>query len=206
MNDRPLAELSQSGLARRERMHDELIAAMTTLHRRRRVRRHALVAAVVLLPMLLGAYAWFPSNSSTRPVQQIVRDNPSLPGSAHDAASLSLVQIVRTDPAILDRYVIAAPLPRVEILDDQRLVRELVALGRPAGVVRMEGRIWLTTDVTDDAQKDPDTDEAPTSSTGSLPDGDGSWRSVDARTSQEQTTSAGRSTGLTRACDLLQSA
>ena len=42
-----------------------------------------------------------------------------------------------------------APRITVRVIDDEELLRVLAEIGRPAGLVRSEGRVWLTADVTD---------------------------------------------------------
>ncbi len=76
----------------------------------------------------------------------------------------SLAQTVTTDPGVLARFSVStadAPaiamivrteevsLANIEMLDDQQLCAVLASIGRPAGIVRSQGRVWLTQNVTD---------------------------------------------------------
>lgn len=170
MNDQPFSELSQSGLARRQRMHDELIEAMTKLHRRRHVRRRTLVAAVLLLPLLFGALVLVKPSAAPPALPTIVEGEPRLPHPQPGDARPSLVQVVHTDPSVIDRYAYSASDSTVTWIDDQQLLQELAALGRPAGIVRMNGRAWLTMDVTDDVQDEREEVHTPSSSIVPSPD------------------------------------
>ena len=60
----------------------------------------------------------------------------------------SIITIVRTDPSILERYV-SHTTSKIESINDETLLASLASLGRPAGLIRYDGRVRLTTDVTD---------------------------------------------------------
>jgi hypothetical protein len=63
-------------------------------------------------------------------------------------AARSIIEVVNTDPAILDRYRPAATA-RAEILDHDGLLAALAELNRPAGLIITGGRARLTTSVAD---------------------------------------------------------
>lgn len=63
---------------------------------------------------------------------------------------LELVSIVQTDPGVLDRVAVSTSIDPAEyIVDNRQLVAMLAAIGRPAGLIRSQGRTWLTNAVTD---------------------------------------------------------
>ena len=140
MNESSQARLSPAGEQRREAMLEELTATMRIVHHRRRRRRQLMLAAVVFIAAGVSAkVALPPSPGAPRPDGgQLLVENNQAPRTI----------IFRTEPGIIERYR-AKPASRVRILDDDDLVAQLAALGRPAGLVRQEGRVWLTGAVTD---------------------------------------------------------
>jgi hypothetical protein len=119
---------------RRETMLGELLETMRRHHRRRRVRRGLGAAAVTALVAAGGAW--------------IVR----APQPA---------ETVRLAEAAAPRVVVVSGSHRtgvVRVIDDDGLVERLAEIDRPAGVIRSEGRIWLTSAVAD---ADLETETAP---------------------------------------------
>jgi hypothetical protein len=126
---------------RRETMLDELIVAMRRHHRRRR--RVRVTAAWCLLLAIAGG-TW------------IVR-----------------AQQPRFDNTDADLPQVKAPAPRVErvsgdyrtglvkVIDDDELVLRLAEIDRPAGLIRTEGRVWLTSAVADAEIETGDEPEPP---------------------------------------------
>ncbi len=99
-------------------MLDELIVAMRDLHRRRRRRRR--VAGAAALIVLATAVVW-----GTRP------------GSDH--------RMVPPDTGPIVQVVRSAPRTGVvRMIDDEELLRRLAEIDRPTGLIRTEGRSWLT--------------------------------------------------------------
>ena len=130
---------------RRETMLDELIVAMRRHHRRRRQVRTA--AAWGLLLAVAGG-TW------------IVR-------------AQQVAQPPRFDNTHTDLPQVKAPAPRVErvsgdyrtglvkVIDDDELVLRLAEIDRPAGLIRTEGRVWLTSAVADTEVETGDEPEPP---------------------------------------------
>lgn len=126
---------------RRETMLQELIVAMRRHHRRRR--RVRVTAAWCLLLAIAGG-TW------------IVR-----------------AQQPRFDNTHADLPQVKAPAPRVErvsgdyrtglvkVIDDDELVLRLAEIDRPAGLIRTEGRVWLTSAVADAEIETGDEPEPP---------------------------------------------
>jgi hypothetical protein len=111
--------------ARRETMLPELIAAMKRHHRRRRIRRRLGAAGAIALVAAGGAW--------------IVRaQSPAQPGRTVGPPA-SFITVVGQD------YRTGL----VRVIDDDELVRRLVEIDRPVGLIRAEGRVWLTGAVAD---------------------------------------------------------
>jgi hypothetical protein len=129
---------------RRETMLDELIVAMRHHHRRRRQVR---TAALWCLLLAVAGGTWIVR------ARQVGRP----PGFDNTHAHLPL----------------ESPAPRVErvsggyrtglvkVIDDDELVLRLAEIDRPAGLIRTEGRVWLTTAVADAEIETGDEPEPP---------------------------------------------
>ena len=115
--------LSPAGRARRDAMLGELVQAMRQLRRRRQRRRTAASAVIVL--GLLAAGLWV----TGRP--EITRRDGI---GVHDAPDAPAVTPIR-----------------IRTIGDEELLALRAEMGRPAGLIRSEGRVWLTSDVTDAA-------------------------------------------------------
>ena len=123
MNEYIRSQLTPEGVARREAMLDELVGAMQRVHHGRRVRRRA-ASALAVLTIFVGI-AW-------------------VVGSQLPARPEIVVHLPQPQPSD------APPTQRlIQMVDDDELVALLAQLDRPAGIVRSEGRIWLTNAVTD---------------------------------------------------------
>ncbi len=127
MNKHERTHLTPDGDARREAMLDELVDAMQRVHHGRRVRRRAASTLAVLT--IFAGIAWVIGSqlSVNDRGQTWIADN-------------------QQQPQLPD----APPTGRlIQMLDDHELVALLAQLDRPAGIVRSEGKIWLTNAVTD---------------------------------------------------------
>jgi hypothetical protein len=111
--------------ARRETMLPGLIAAMKRHHRRRRIRRR--IGAAGALVLVAAGGAWIVRGQAPAQPGRTVR--PPAP----------LIPVVGQD------YRTGL----VRVIDDDELVRRLVEIDRPAGLIRTEGRVWLTSAVAD---------------------------------------------------------
>jgi hypothetical protein len=144
---RSLAPIDQ---AHREAMLEDLVMRMQRLHRRRRARKTASAAGCLLLLTMTLALS---AVTGRRPL-------PRRPIVAEADTPAVDVRIVRTDPAVLDRYV-AEPGSRAIIIDDEALLNELALIGQPAGLIRMGNRIWLTADVVGGEDEDGEPPKPP---------------------------------------------
>lgn len=157
--------LSELGAVRRDAMLAELLAEMNAMHRRRRQRRTAALIAAPVVAVSAAVIFWLANSAGTGPQRsgrgsELVADAPQRqpsieperqPGAAaseHEKTSMVGVEYVKTEIGIADRYR-AVSAPNVERLDDAALLDTLARLNRPAGLIRSQGRVWLTADVTD---------------------------------------------------------
>jgi hypothetical protein len=138
--------LSAAGEARREEMLSRLQAALV---RKRRARWACRVAALAGVPaMVIAAII-------------IVRPGPGGPESGGGTSAISppaahpvegewkmRIQIVHNDPGVLARSAPAAkPLEREAVIDDEELLKLLHDLGRPSGLARVPGGVYLTSNL-----------------------------------------------------------
>lgn len=153
--------LSEAGNARRESMLIELREDMAMFHRRRRARRRA---GAIIVPLALCAvvvwlaYSWNAGNSATTNSGLIATgDKPENSVSPKDdqieTEPIMLVEHVKSDPAIVERYSALSSPQLTTIIDDQQLLDVLSQIDRPTGLVRSEGRVWLTSNVVTDEDR-----------------------------------------------------
>ncbi len=154
------AALSPEGRARLERMKADLAPEVTRSAGRRRARRRvfqggaaalALVGALSLALLVQGRPRGPNGGESAT-----VAHGEEAP-AANEPASVLDFAIVETDRTASQGLIIREVVdPAPYVMDDQELLRTLAAMGRPTGLVRTEGRVWLTEDVTDAERRDPD--------------------------------------------------
>lgn len=123
MND-AMTSLSEAGRERRIAMLPTLEAAMLARVRRRRAVR---IAAVILVA---GAALWVMPRRAPTLSPPVAAAEPAL----------------HMDHATL-RVVAQQTLTFIRPVDDDTLLRELRASGRPTGLVRTAGRVMLTEDI-----------------------------------------------------------
>lgn len=142
------------------RLRADLIIAMRSHHQRRRIRRRSLATAFLMICagtvalLMLGRNYMPPAppvaseiESSSSPTG-LPQPFPVATESRH-----SIITIVRTDPDILERYVMR-PSFKIETISDETLLASLASIGRPTGLIRYDGRVMLAKDVTDDLKVD----------------------------------------------------
>ena len=145
-NDRGAELLSPNGRARREAMLGELQHAMRRHHRKRRVRRAALAAlGMIVIAGIAARLLFTPPSPRPQPGPQ--------------SRPIMLVEFVRTQPDIVERYR-AKPPPLIEwIPNDASLVQALRDIGRPAGLIRIDGRLQLSNLIIDEPAHTPTPNE-----------------------------------------------
>jgi hypothetical protein len=138
--------LSEVGRSRRDAMLPSLQEAVVREGRRRCLRRSAARGAVtVLLLTLMGVGLVNIWATSSKP--RVTRNDP--PGGAQDRQR-EPVRIVQIDSGVLGRHTVNTDSdPATYTIDDRELVAALAAIGRPAGLIRSQGRTWLSHAVTD---------------------------------------------------------
>lgn len=141
----------------KQRMRADLIVAMRAHHQRRRIRRRSLATVILMISAVTLAFLALGRNNVTPPVVRSSEgDSPRTtfpqPSSEITEPRHSIITIVRTDPNILKRYVLR-PSSKVKTISDETLLASLASLGRPTGLIRYDGRVRLTADVTDDLKK-----------------------------------------------------
>jgi len=164
MTDRHDDALSPAGQSRREAMLARLVDSMGAIHRRRRTRRRALVGSALAIAVVAWWIPAMPTMDEVEPIQVV--SAPSTPSrGARDPAPQAMrsarIKTVRTRPDLVARYqprtdkpalirhVAASEPVAVEIIGDTLLIEVLAGIDRPAGLVRTEGKVWLTAAVTD---------------------------------------------------------
>ena len=130
---------------RRETMLDELIVAMGHHHRRRRQVRTA--AAWGLLLAVAGG-TWIVR------AQQVAQPTAfNDPGVAPPLVEAPVTRVLR----VRGDYRTGL----VKVIDDDELLGRLAEIDRPAGLIRTEGRVWLTSAVADAEIETGDEPEPP---------------------------------------------
>lgn len=160
-------QLSEQGLARREALLSTLQERVVVEGRRRRRRRAAGRIAVggvglAAIAIVVGILMNQPSGSrSAGPrIASGPVESPGVPSSeggrdfadadADVAADGPLIARVETDASVVDRFRVDRRARVSEFaISDEALLDSLAAMGRPAGMVKSEGRVWLTASVTD---------------------------------------------------------
>jgi hypothetical protein len=129
--------LSPAGEKRRGEILSLLEAAMARKRRRRAVVRWSARAGIVLI--LAGVLLWRGGPSGPPPVPPASR--LAAPASGERAG----MEVVHDDPRVLERCTLpSAPFDRGVLIGDQELLDLLQAAGRPAGLARVGGNVFLT--------------------------------------------------------------
>ena len=123
--------LSPAGRARREIMLEELTGELHRVRRRRRRVRRAVFTAPLVVLVIACLSLLDLRLENTRPV--------------------ILVQSVQIEdvPSPIRIVWEEGGTGRIQVIDDEGLVDILNEIDRPAGVIRFEGRTWITRAVTD---------------------------------------------------------
>lgn len=135
-------QLSPEGEARRDAMLPGLQTRVVRTARARRTRSRVVAGAALFAIASLGVLIL-----PVRPPSKVATDDPRPPVES----TRGVIEVVRTDPGVLERLA-ATPESHgsvVERIGDDELMFALAAIGRPTGIVRTQGRVWLTAAVTD---------------------------------------------------------
>lgn len=128
--------LSAAGEARRGEMLGVLQRAMTARRRRRAAGRVGAVVAAVALVGISVSSVWRGGGTGAPSA------GDGALAVAREALPLGAVEMVRDDPGIVAR-VAARPAMEIRTIDDDELERLLEEAGRPSGLVRTGGRVYL---------------------------------------------------------------
>ncbi len=126
---------------RREAMLGDLVATMQRLHRRRRIRRRVVTAAAGLT--LAAASTWLLAS------RQVAPPTPLAPPTPHAVAPAPSMQSPPAGRSIIRRVGLQRT-GQIHSIDDDELIARLAEIDRPTGLIRAEGRVWLTEAVVDD--------------------------------------------------------
>jgi hypothetical protein len=138
-------ELTPRGRARREQILNMAIQQARRRRRRRWARRGG-AAAIALLVIGLATL------HIPRPVAPPLKTNettgthatpPKIPTPSRAPSTKVVIERIQTDPTITRRLAVPQTPPRWERLDDDRLLQELAKAGKPAGLVKIDGRVTL---------------------------------------------------------------
>jgi len=151
--------LSAAGRARRDAMLEELMVEVGRVRRARSLRRRCksavalalLLGGVALLPRLLGGSGPSSAPVPPAPVAGPVESPSFVPNAPvrQPDQRFTHVQRLSTDPAVLSRFAPAPANGTIEIVDDSALLRALAEIGRPAGLIEIDGREIVSAPVTD---------------------------------------------------------
>ena len=139
--ERELSPLAQARMA-------EMLPSLVGAVRWRRRRRHAVRvgAAAALLALLVAT--WPDGAAAPGPV------GPSGPSGPSGHASQPLVlEVVRDDPSVLDRYRVADTVRQEWFVGDDELQQFLREGARPAGIVRVGARVMVVSSAIDPLPK-----------------------------------------------------
>jgi len=150
-------ELSSEGRERRDAILRDVSARLPGIASARRRRRRSVAggAAVALLLVVGGAVVLTmqqrPANQPTltppnvaAPEAPPVNETPSIDFQiVRTNDEIDPTMIVRTDPEAINAMVVS----------DEELLRTLAEMGRPAGLIRMNGQVRLTRDVVDPPER-----------------------------------------------------
>lgn len=137
--------LSPEGERRREAILRDVSLRLPRIVARRRARRRAVTGSLAIALVLTVGAATLLLRTPSRPVgAPPIVEAPALVAPLIDYA------VVRTGPIDPSIYVKENPdAINAMVISDDELLRELAAMGRPAGLIRMNGRVRLSRDVVD---------------------------------------------------------
>lgn len=140
-------ELTPEAMRRREAMLPMLVDVMRHTHRRKRNRKRAICA--LLMIGSLSSAVWMSRSlhrSQQNPVAQL--QVAQMEQNQKHIGPVRMIY-VQTDLESVARYRAPTTPNNTIILDDTGLLLALEAIGRPSGLVKTAKRTWLTDNVAD---------------------------------------------------------
>lgn len=156
MHDFEQQRLSPEGERRREEILREVSGRLPAIAARRRAKRRAAAGTLAVLLLVCAAVVWMiPTSPGPTPtptsapqvvlIEPTIEYDPLIDYAVVESSPVDPSVYVRTDTESINAMVIT----------DDELLRELAAIGRPAGLIRMNGQVRLTRDVVDPPVVDP---------------------------------------------------
>lgn len=127
MIDQNNKKLSPDGEARKEEMLSQLVGQMKHIHNARWVRRRVIQTLTLVVVCAITVWAISLKYSKPQPNDFVIVPPPNIKQPSRP----QITTLIKT-------------------INDDELIALLAKINRPAGVVRSEGRIWLTNPVTDE--------------------------------------------------------
>ncbi len=140
--------LSPEGEFRREAILRDLTAQLPTIVARRRRRKRVVAGScAVALLLVVGAVVVQMVNLPASVPAPVIVETPAEP-----AETLIDFAIVRTSESIDPSIYVRVDNDAINamVISDDELLRELAQMGRPAGLIRMNGEVRLTRNVVDE--------------------------------------------------------
>ena len=126
MIDQNKKQLSPQGETRKEEMLSQLVGQMNHIHNSRQLRRR--VINTFTLVIVCAITVWVVSIQYSSPQAPEIVKGPSGSGTSIELPNE----------------------PLFKTINDDQLIARLAEIDRPAGIIRSEGRIWLSNPVTDE--------------------------------------------------------
>jgi hypothetical protein len=135
-------QLSPRGRARREQILEIAIQHARRCRRRRlAVRGGAVGIVLVVIGIAVARIPHLNPNPSQTPTAN--SSPPAAPPPERRQALKVVVERIQTDPTIVRRLAVPHTPPLWQTLDDDHFLHELALAGRPAGLVKIDGRATL---------------------------------------------------------------
>ena len=135
-------ELSPRGRQRREQIL-EMAIRQGRQRRRRRLAVRGGAVAIVLLVMATAVLRIPRSAPHQSDLPTAKSAAPAVPTPDRGQQAKVVIERIQTDPTILRRLAVPKSPPLWQTLDDDHLLQELAQAGRPAGLVKIDGRTTL---------------------------------------------------------------
>jgi hypothetical protein len=141
--------LSPEGEQRKDEILREVSQRLPGIAARRRARRRAVRGSLaVALALTAGVVVVLTRSTPSNPVPTPAPIIAESPAPERPLIDFAVIHTSPVDPVMM--YVRAdTEVINAMVISDDELLRELAAMGRPAGLIRMNGQVRLSRDVTD---------------------------------------------------------